>query len=79
MASMKLAKGGSALFVTSGRNRLPCNSHMGDCNWCETLTHDMQAVVGELFCSDIAEVDDARPDPKRVQLLIRRDNAFGGE
>ncbi len=81
MASMKPAKGGVPLFGTSGRKRLPCNSHMGDCNRCKALTRDMQAVVGQLFRSHIAEVDDARRDMKRVQLLIvrrGRDNAFRG-
>ena len=78
MASMKPAKGER----TSSRQRLPCNSHVGDCNRCEALTRDIQAVVGQLFRSHIAEVDDARPDGKRIQLLIvrrRRDIGFGGK
>jgi hypothetical protein len=47
----------------------------------------MQLVVGQLLRSHIAEVDDARSNTKRVQLLkvglrivgTLRDNASGGE
>jgi hypothetical protein len=83
MAGMKPAKGGVLLFATSGRKRLPCPSHMGNCNRREALARDMQAVAGQLFRSHIAEVDDARRDRKGIQLLIvrrGRDGAFeGGE
>jgi hypothetical protein len=83
MTSMKLAIGGVPLFATNGRKRLPCNSHMGNCNRCKDLTGDMQAVVGQLFRSHFAEVDDTQRDKKRLQLLIvrrGRENVFwGGE